>query len=52
MKLLLIFSLLCTNLQPGIDSAKAEPKKKQATSKPQPKKQKQSLPFLPFIIVN
>ena len=53
MKLLLLFSLLFTNLQPGVDSTKAEPKKKQNTApKPAPKKAKSGLPFFPFIIDN
>jgi len=53
MKLLLIFSLLCTNLQPGTDSTKTEIKKKQtSTPKPQPRKHKAGLPFFPFIIDN
>ncbi|HEY0041521.1 MAG TPA: hypothetical protein VGB71_12695 [Flavisolibacter sp.] len=53
MKILLFLSLLCTDLQPGVDTTKTEPKKKtNQPSKPQPKKSKSALPFTPFIIVD
>lgn len=51
MKLILILTLLFTNLQPGTDSTKAEPKKKPVeTPKPAAKKAKKAVPFIPFII--